>query len=116
MLHDHYKPFQSFVSYDDYLCVSHGNTISIFNTLSEVWEKHFSFTHNTKNNENLLDQNKTFDFEESNRVISVFQNEYKNKQEIGLFFQDGTFKVLYLDLFDSEWKYKTLRNKTQGII
>lgn len=52
MVHDHYKPFQQFVSYENYLCVCHGNTVSIFNTLTGIWEKHFSFGYG---DQNLLD-------------------------------------------------------------
>jgi hypothetical protein len=34
MIHAHYKPFHSFVSYEGFMAVCHGNTVSIFNSMT----------------------------------------------------------------------------------
>jgi hypothetical protein len=77
MIHDHYKPFQQFVSYQEYLCVGHGNTISIFNTLTSTWDKHFSFNRG-QGDKDLLDTTSIFDFKATNSVVCVFLNQYQN--------------------------------------
>ena len=77
MIHDHYKPFQQFVSYAEYLCVGHGNAVSIFNTLTNTWDKHFTFNKN-QTDEEVLDTTSTFDFKATNSVVCIFLNQYKN--------------------------------------
>lgn len=91
MIHDHYKPFQQFVCYAEYLCVGHGNTVSIFNTLTNEWEKHFSFSR--KESENLLETKSTFDYKATNNVVCIFFNQYKYG-EICVYCQDGSFKSI----------------------
>lgn len=107
MIHDHYMPFKQFVCYSHYLCVCHGNIVSIYNRLTNEWEKHFLFN---KSSNSDLDSNYsgfTFDFRETNDIACCFLNEYKGVEEICIYFQDGSFKSIYLDE-QTGWMQKNL--------
>ena len=43
MIKEHYKPFESFVLYLNYLMVAHGNIISYFDTVAKEWVNHTNF-------------------------------------------------------------------------
>jgi len=44
-IRDHYKPFSTFLLYDNYLLLGHANMISAFNTETQKWdEKPYTFS------------------------------------------------------------------------
>jgi len=86
-IHKHYKPFQHFVDYCDYLCVSHGSLVSVFNSLSGVWERHFPFK---RGQNSLMDSKSAFDYKATNNVVCMFLNSFQ-QEEVCLYLQDGTF-------------------------
>ena len=43
VIKDHYKPFETFVLYMNYLLVAHGNIVSYYNTAEKDWLGHINF-------------------------------------------------------------------------
>ena len=43
VIKDHYKPFETFVLYMNYLLVAHGNIVSYYDTAAKDWMGHINF-------------------------------------------------------------------------
>ena len=116
VIKDHYKPFETFVLYMNYLLVAHGNIVSYYNTAEKDWLGHINFCDKESHAEgsHSVILNDSYAFMKNKKVLKVFRHESsKGEFNIGVLFRDGSFELLILKKNDKN-KSRWIRKGFKG--